>query len=135
MIKYNPSNNKIVRPRKRYFGGVCEALGSRYNFAPIWFRLIFLLATLLLTFPPLIYIFLWFSFPNYQECSNKKERNIYQLNGLILGAIIGAAIGFFGPILIFGMISGLILLFLGFIGLPIGALTGFMIGKGIVERK
>ncbi len=93
-----------------------------------------MVTTILLVFPLLIYIFLGLSIPNYRIISDKKKRIIYQIFGLLLGGLLGAILGFFGPIMIIGMISGIALFFFGIIELPIGALTGFMIGRGYSER-
>jgi len=125
---------KLKRPKKRIVGGVCEALGKKYKFDPIWLRIILVFTTIFIHFTLIVYLIFWLFIPNHRKIEDKNKRNLYQALGIILGGVSGAVIGFFAPYIIFGAISGLVLLYFGIVGFPIGVLLGFLIGREILER-
>ena len=88
-MKNNPSKSK------RYIGGVCVKLGKKYKMKPITVRIIFIVSTIVLQIIPIaFYIISWiFNSQNFAKINDKKERNRYQLTGLVLGMLVGTFLG------------------------------------------
>ena len=125
----------LVRPRKRIIAGVCQALGLHYNFPINLLRIIFILLSVSTTLPLFIYFALWLIFPNHKRISDQAQLKRFQTKGLLIGGLIGAIIGFTFPFLIFDVQSVIILILISLFLIPVGAFVGYLVGKGIVEKR
>ncbi|MFD1293857.1 PspC domain-containing protein [Lutibacter holmesii] len=134
------TNNKaFTRSENRIIGGVCSAISRKYNL-PNWIlRTIFIITSIIMTFPILIYLILWLIIPNRKltEQVSKKRKYLLQSIGFIIGGIIGWFAGYgLGLIAINGDNSGGIVVFIfALIGIPTGAIIGFSISRIKAERN
>lgn len=60
----------LVRPKYRYLGGVCEAIGRKNNIAPIWIRSLFIVTVFFLP-SFFVYIILCFAIKSYKNIDLK----------------------------------------------------------------
>lgn len=58
------NSNKQLRRQNAVFAGVCGGLGAFFGISPNWFRLVFIVPTLMGGFPGvLLYVILWIVMP------------------------------------------------------------------------
>jgi phage shock protein PspC (stress-responsive transcriptional regulator) len=129
----------FTRTENRIIGGVCTSISRKYDL-PNWIlRTIFVITSIVMTFPILIYLILWLIMPNRKLTGQAVKKRKYSLQalGFVIGGIIGCFTGYgLGLIAINGDVSGGIVLFIfALIGIPIGAIIGFSISRIKAERS
>ncbi len=73
-IKQEKIKKRIFRnPEEKMLGGVCGGLGSYFNLDPVWFRLAFVIGTLVGGTGILIYLVLWIIIPEARSTSDKLQ--------------------------------------------------------------
>tara|TARA_B100000795_G_scaffold63732_1_gene42971 strand:- start:1218 stop:1631 length:414 start_codon:yes stop_codon:yes gene_type:complete len=127
----NRNNNNVI------VGGVCSLISQKYNF-PSWIlRTIFVVTSVIMTFPILIYLILWIIIPNRERKENKKRKYLLQTIGFFIGGIIGFFVGYgIGLLAIGGDKSGGIVVFIfALLGIPFGAIVGFAVSRMKFEKQ
>ncbi len=130
---------KTVRGKNRIVGGVCSSLSEKYNINPWILRIIFVITSILLTFPALIYIIIWLIIPNKETIQSDEKKNKYlsQIIGFVIGGVLGWFLGYgLGLLTVGDDNSGFIVVVIfAFIGIPFGAIAGFSIARMIFEKN
>ena len=129
----------LIRNENRIIGGVCSSLSEKYNFPKWILRVIFVITSILMTFPVFIYLLLWLLIPNGIKTTqaDKKKKKTSQNLGFFIGGFLGWFIGeSLGIIAIDGDKSGGLVVFIfALIGIPVGAIIGFSIMRIISEKR
>lgn len=126
---------ELLRPKSRYLGGVCQGIGNKYGFSPVWLRISFLIGSILFSLIGLIYLVLWFSMPNFKPVKNRRKLRVYQVIGGVFGVLAGAVGSFILIWFGFGAINSIVVLFTAATGSVIGGAFGFLTGGGIIEKQ
>ena len=129
----------LERGENRILGGVCSVIAEKYNF-PTWLlRLVFVITTIIFTFPILIYLIMWIVIPNKNITKqiDKKRKYLLQTLGIIIGGIVGWYVGYgFGMYSIGDDKSGfLVVIIFALIGIPFGVITGFSTARVLSEKN